>query len=137
LTLICHSQHEAHAVGVRVGREGKWEKQPSAGSEIVKPGRSHVRRAGVDKNRVIRLRVVLSAIGLQNLNVIKMCKILTRSLGEVWIYLDTSDMAFRPNYCGGDRRVVTDAASDMKNVISFFEFERFKPQGDAARVTVV
>ena len=94
-------------------------------------------RTGVDKDRVIRLRVELSAISLQNLNVIEMCEILTRTRGEVWIYLDASDMAVRPNYFGDDRRVVTDAASDMKRAISFFEFERFKPQGDAARVTVV
>ena len=94
-------------------------------------------RTGVDKDRVIRLKVELSAISLQNLNVIEMCEILTRTRGEVWIYLDASDMAVRPNYFGDDRRVVTDAAPDMQRATSFFEFERVQPRGEGARMTVI
>ncbi|SRR5258706_15642316 len=110
-----HFQHEAHAVRARVGSDREREKQPSAGSETVKPGRSNLRRASVDKDRVGGMTIVLSAISLQNLNMIEMAEIVTRTRGQLRIYLDASDVTVRPNYFGDNPRVVTDTAfCDLK-----------------------
>src|SRR3982074_3671081 len=129
-----HFQQEAHAGGVRVSGNSERQEQPPSGSEIVKPRSSQVRRARVDKDRISRLRVVLSAICLQHLNLIQVSETVARTRGKVWIYLDASDMTSWSNHFGDNCRVVTDAAPNMKSAISFFEFERVKPRSEGARM---
>src|SRR5260370_35235598 len=94
-------------------------------------------RASVDKDRVGRLRIALSAISLQDLNLIEMSEIVTRTRGEVWIYLDARDMTVRPNYFGDNRGVVTAAASAAKATISRCEFDPVKPRGEGTRWPVI
>ena len=74
-----HLQHKTHANCVRAGGDGQRQKQPPATSETVKPYSSDVGCASVDKDRISRSRAVLSAISLQNLNLIEMSEIVTRT----------------------------------------------------------
>jgi len=93
--------------------------------------------AGVDKDGVAWAGIVVPTVAVYDLDVLDIAKILRGTGRKVSVDLDADDVAAGPNDFSHDRRVVSDAATDMNDAVPFVKFKRLDTERKITRLAIV
>lgn len=103
---------------------GQRQDQTAALGEPFEPASRRPHGAGVDKDRICRRELDLSAIAVDHPHVLDVGKILRRADREDRLILDGGNLTAAPDEMREDRGVITGSSADMDNMIAGFRCGR-------------
>jgi hypothetical protein len=107
----------------------KGQQQPSARAKRVQPGGQNLGGACIDKDGIELTETRTAPVAGHDADRLVVSQVIARAGSELRVDLGADYNTARRNYLSSDRRVVTDATTDVKEAIARRQVESIEPTG--------